>query len=91
LHTLPACWLSGASAALSASTIRSSRLRNFSTRSAEDLHRRAMAGIIPKNLRTAIKRRVDHAVQVFWNGICIRHLGCAPDEAMLRCQEGNPA
>jgi hypothetical protein len=50
-----------------------------------------MAGIIPKNLRTAIKRRVDHAVQVFWNGICIRHLGCAPDEAMLRCQEGNPA
>ena len=34
-----------------------------------DLHRRAMAGIIPKNLRTEIQRRVDHAVQIFWNGI----------------------
>ncbi|SDR64147.1 transcriptional regulator, TetR family [Rhizobiales bacterium GAS113] len=34
-----------------------------------DLHRRAMAGIIPKNIRAAIQRRVDNAVQVFWNGI----------------------
>jgi AcrR family transcriptional regulator len=34
-----------------------------------DLHRRAMAGVIPKNLRAAIRRRIDHAVQVFWNGI----------------------
>jgi AcrR family transcriptional regulator len=34
-----------------------------------DLHRRAMAGIIPKNLRAAVKRSIDHAVQVFWNGI----------------------
>src|ERR1700738_5159804 len=34
-----------------------------------DLHRRAMAGIIPKNLRAAIQRRIDHAVQIFWNGI----------------------
>src|ERR1700681_4238371 len=40
-----------------------------------DLHRRAMAGIIPKNLRAAIQRRVDQAVQVFWNGI--RADGCA--------------
>jgi len=34
-----------------------------------DLHRRAMAGIIPKNLRAAIQRSIDHAVQVFWSGI----------------------
>ncbi len=34
-----------------------------------DLHRRAMAGMLPKNLRTAIQRSIDHAVQVFWNGI----------------------
>jgi AcrR family transcriptional regulator len=34
-----------------------------------DLHRRAMAGIIPKNPRAAIQRSIDHAVQVFWNGI----------------------
>jgi len=34
-----------------------------------DLHLRAMAGIIPKNLRAAIQRSIDHAVQVFWNGI----------------------
>jgi len=34
-----------------------------------DLHRRAMAGIIPKNLRAAIQRSIDHAVQVFWYGI----------------------
>ncbi len=34
-----------------------------------DLHRRAMAGIIPKNLRAAIQRSIGHAVQVFWNGI----------------------
>ena len=34
-----------------------------------DLHRRAMAGIIPKNLRAAIQRSIDHAVQIFWNGI----------------------
>jgi AcrR family transcriptional regulator len=34
-----------------------------------DLHRRAMAGIIPKNVRTVIKRSIDHAVKVFWNGI----------------------
>jgi AcrR family transcriptional regulator len=34
-----------------------------------DLQRRAMAGIIPKNLRAAIQRSIDHAVQVFWNGI----------------------
>jgi hypothetical protein len=34
-----------------------------------DLHRRAMAGILPKNLRAAIQRSIDHAVQVFWNGI----------------------
>jgi AcrR family transcriptional regulator len=34
-----------------------------------DLHRRAMAGIVPKNLRAAIERSIDHAVQTFWNGI----------------------
>jgi AcrR family transcriptional regulator len=34
-----------------------------------DLHRRAMAGIIPKNVRTAIQRSIDHGVKVFWNGI----------------------
>jgi AcrR family transcriptional regulator len=34
-----------------------------------DLHRRAMAGILPKNLRAEIQRGIDHAVQVFWNGI----------------------
>jgi AcrR family transcriptional regulator len=34
-----------------------------------DLHRRAMAGILPKNLRAAIQRSIDHAVKVFWNGI----------------------
>jgi AcrR family transcriptional regulator len=34
-----------------------------------DLHRRAMAGILPKNLREAIQRSIDHAVQIFWNGI----------------------
>ena len=34
-----------------------------------DLHRRAMAGIAPKNLHAAIRRSIDHAVQVFWNGI----------------------
>lgn len=34
-----------------------------------DLHRRAMAGIIPENLRVAIQRSIDNAVQVFWNGI----------------------
>jgi transcriptional repressor AefR-like protein len=34
-----------------------------------DLHRRAMAGIVPKNLRAAIQRGIDHAVKVFWNGI----------------------
>ena len=34
-----------------------------------DLHRRAMAGILPKNLRAEIQRGIDHAVQVFWHGI----------------------
>src|SRR3984893_17956121 len=34
-----------------------------------DLHRRAMAGILPKNLRAEIQRSIDHAVQIFWNGI----------------------
>ncbi len=34
-----------------------------------DLHRRAMAGILPKNLRAAIQRSIDHAVKIFWNGI----------------------
>lgn len=34
-----------------------------------DLHRRAMAGITPKNLRDAIQRSIDHAVQIFWCGI----------------------
>jgi AcrR family transcriptional regulator len=34
-----------------------------------DLHRRAMAGVIPKNVRAAIQRSIDHAVQIFWNGI----------------------
>jgi AcrR family transcriptional regulator len=34
-----------------------------------DLHRRAMAGILPKNLRAAIQRSIDHAVDVFWNGV----------------------
>jgi AefR-like transcriptional repressor, C-terminal domain len=34
-----------------------------------DLHRRAIAGIIPKNLCAAIERSIDHAVQIFWNGI----------------------
>ena len=40
-----------------------------------DLHRRAMAGIIPKNLRAAIQRSIDHAVQVFWNGIRVDRPG----------------
>jgi AcrR family transcriptional regulator len=34
-----------------------------------DLHRRAMVGIMPKNLRAAIQRNIDHAVEIFWNGI----------------------
>lgn len=34
-----------------------------------DLHRRAMAGIIPKNLRPAIQRSIENGVHVFWNGI----------------------
>jgi AcrR family transcriptional regulator len=34
-----------------------------------ELHRRAMAGVIPKNLRAEIKRSIGHAVQIFWNGI----------------------
>ena len=34
-----------------------------------DLHRRAMAGIFPKNVRAAIRRRIDNAIQLFWNGI----------------------
>jgi AcrR family transcriptional regulator len=34
-----------------------------------DLHRRAMAGIIPKDLRAAVRRSIDNSVQVFWNGI----------------------
>lgn len=34
-----------------------------------DLHRRAMAGILSQNRRAAIQRSIDHAVQVFWNGI----------------------
>jgi hypothetical protein len=34
-----------------------------------DLHRRAMAGIFPKNLSTAIQRSIDHAAQIFWSGI----------------------
>ncbi|MDE5445791.1 TetR family transcriptional regulator [Bradyrhizobium sp. CSA207] len=34
-----------------------------------DLHRRAMAGITPKDLRDAIQRSIDHAVQMFWYGI----------------------
>ena len=34
-----------------------------------DLHRRAMAGIIPQDLRAAVQRSIDNAVQVFWNGI----------------------
>src|ERR1700686_3159638 len=29
-----------------------------------DLHRRAMAGILPKNLRAAIQRSIDHAVKI---------------------------
>jgi len=28
-----------------------------------------MAGILPKNLSAAIRRSIDHAVLVFWNGI----------------------
>jgi hypothetical protein len=28
-----------------------------------------MAGIIPTNLRTAIQRSIDNAVEVFWTGI----------------------
>jgi AcrR family transcriptional regulator len=34
-----------------------------------DLHRRAMAGIIPQDLGAAIQRSIDNAVQVLWNGI----------------------
>jgi hypothetical protein len=34
-----------------------------------DVHRRAMAGILPKNLPAEIQRSIDHAVQIFWNGI----------------------
>ena len=40
-----------------------------------DLRRRAMAGILPKNLRDAIQRSIDHAVQVFWNGIRVDRPG----------------
>jgi AcrR family transcriptional regulator len=36
-----------------------------------DLHRRAMAGIIPQDLGAAVQRSIDNAVQVFWNGIRI--------------------
>ncbi len=36
-----------------------------------ELHRRAMAGIIPKKLGAAIQRSIDHAVHIFWNGIRI--------------------
>jgi hypothetical protein len=28
-----------------------------------------MAGIIPKDIRAAVQRSIDNAVQVFWNGI----------------------
>ena len=38
-------------------------------RSAAELHRRAMAGIIPKNFDAAIQRSIDHSVDIFWNGI----------------------
>ena len=65
---LPACCRSGASAALSASTIRSARPCSFDFVGG-DLHRRAMARILPKNLRAEIQRSIDHAVQIFWNGI----------------------
>jgi hypothetical protein len=34
-----------------------------------------MAGINPKNLRAAIQRSIDHAVQVFWNGIRVDRPG----------------
>ena len=34
-----------------------------------ELHRRAMAGIIPKNFDAAIQRSIDHSVDIFWNGI----------------------
>ena len=34
-----------------------------------ELHRRAMAAIIPKDIRAAVQRSIDNAVQVFWNGI----------------------
>jgi AcrR family transcriptional regulator len=34
-----------------------------------DLHRRAMSGIVPRNIRVTIQRSIDKAVQVFWNGI----------------------
>jgi AcrR family transcriptional regulator len=34
-----------------------------------DLHRRAMSGLIPKNVHVAIQRRIDNAVKMFWNGI----------------------
>jgi AcrR family transcriptional regulator len=34
-----------------------------------ELHRRAMAGIVPKDLSAAIQRSIDHTVHIFWNGI----------------------
>ena len=34
-----------------------------------DLHLRAMAGIAPKNLPAALRRSIDHAVEVLWSGI----------------------
>src|ERR1700720_4594628 len=39
-----------------------------------DLHRRAMAGIIPQDLGAAIQRSIDNAVQVLWNGIRVDSL-----------------
>jgi AcrR family transcriptional regulator len=49
-----------------------------------DLHRRAMAGIFPKNLSTAIQRSIDHAVQIFWYGIKVD----APRRARLATVSG---
>ena len=49
-----------------------------------DLHRRAMAGILPKNLPAEIQRSIDHAVQVFWYGIKVD----APKRARLATVSG---
>ena len=52
-----------------------------------DLHRRAMAGIVSKASRAMIQRGIDHAVQVFWNGIKVDR----PSSESKRCSDIAPS